>query len=151
METPMISQSAEYSLRALICLAQSRGSPLTNQQIAERARIPSGYLAKILQALGRAGMVSSQRGLNGGFLLTAQPETVTLLEVVRLTDPSRRIGTCPLGVHGHHLCPLHRRLDDAAAAVEAALARTTLAQLLAEQQDPFADCINETAKAGTHD
>jgi len=147
----MISQSAEYSLRALICLARSRGSPLTNQQIAEQAKVPSGYLAKILQALARAGIVSSQRGLNGGFLLTANPEAITLLEVVRLTDPSRRIDTCPMGIHGHQLCPLHRRLDDAAASVEAALARTTLAQLLAEQQDPFADRASETAKAGTHD
>jgi Rrf2 family protein len=146
----MISQSAEYSLRALICLAQSRGSPLTNQQIADHAKIPSGYLAKILQALARAGLVSSQRGLNGGFLLTADPGTVTLLDVVRLTDPSRRIDTCPLGIHGHHLCSLHRRLDDAAAAVESVLARTTLGQVLAEQEDPFVE-LHVTAKGTNHD
>lgn len=135
----MISQSAEYALRALICLAQSRGAPLTNQHIAEQSKIPAGYLAKILQALARAGLVSSQRGLNGGSVLTADPAAVTLLDVVRLTDPSRRIETCPLGIHGTHLCSLHRRLDDAAAAVESALARTTLAQVLAEQQDPFVE------------
>ena len=146
----MVSQSAEYSLRALICLAQSRGSPLTNQQIADHAKIPSGYLAKILQALVRAGLVSSQRGLNGGFLLMADPGTMTLLDVVRLTDVSRRIDTCPLGIHGHHLCSLHRRLDDAAAAVESVLARTTLGQVLAEQQDPFVE-LHVTAKGTNHD
>ena len=141
----MISQSAEYSLRALICLARSRGTPLTTQQIAQHAKIPSGYLAKILQALARAGLVSGQRGLNGGFLLTAEPGAVTLLEVVRLTDASRRIETCPMGIHGNHLCPLHRRLDDAAAAVESALARTTLAELLVEEPDPFAPDIKQAA------
>jgi Rrf2 family protein len=122
----------------MTCLARSPATPLTNQQIADRTRIPSGYLAKILQALVRAGLVSSQRGPNGGFVLTADADQVTLLDVVRVCDPSRRIGTCPLGIHGPHLCSLHRCLDDAAAAVECVLARTTVKQLLNEQEDPFA-------------
>jgi Rrf2 family nitric oxide-sensitive transcriptional repressor len=133
----MISQAAEYSLRALICLARSPAASLTNQQIADQTKIPAGYLAKIMQALTRAGLASSQRGPNGGFLVTADPGRLTLLDVVRVTDPSHRIGTCPLGIHGPHLCSLHRRLDDAAAAVESVLERTTLAELLAEQEDPF--------------
>lgn len=132
----MISQSAEYCLRSLMCLAASPArAPLTNQQIADQTNIPAGYLSKILQILTRAGLVSSQRGLNGGFVLTSDPTKLTLLDVVRLTDASHRICSCPLGVHGPHLCPLHRRLDDAAAAVEDLLARTTLAQLVAEQRE----------------
>lgn len=146
----MISQSAEYALRALICVARSRGTPLTTQQIADHAKIPPGYLAKILQTLAKSGLVSGQRGLNGGFVLTADPETLTLLDVVRLTDASRRIDTCPLGIHGRHLCSLHRHLDDAAVAVESLLARTTLGQLLAEQADPFTE-VAGPAKAGSHD
>jgi DNA-binding IscR family transcriptional regulator len=71
-------------------------------------------------------------------VLTADANQVTLLDVVRVSDPSRRIGTCPLGIHGPHLCSLHRCLDDAAAAVECVLARTTVKQLLDEQEDPFA-------------
>ena len=142
----MISQAAEYSLRAMTCLARSPATPLTNQQVADRTKIPSGYLAKILQALVRAGLVSSQRGPNGGFVLTADPSGLTLLDVVRVTDASHRIGSCPLGIHGPHLCSLHRCLDDAAAAVECVLARTTLKQLLDEQEDPFAAdavCVKE--------
>jgi Rrf2 family protein len=143
----MISQAAEYSLRALICLARSPDTSLTNQQIADQTKIPAGYLAKIMQALTRAGLVSSQRGPNGGFLVTADPDRLTLLDVVRVTDPSHRIGTCPLGIHGPHLCSLHRRLDDAAAAVESVLERTTLGELLAEQEDPFVT-IQIPAKEG---
>jgi Rrf2 family nitric oxide-sensitive transcriptional repressor len=146
----MISQAAEYSLRAVTCLARSPATPLTNQQIADRTRIPAGYLAKILQALVRAGLVSSQRGPNGGFLLAAGADGLTLLDVVRVSDASHRIGTCPLGIHGPHLCSLHRCLDEAAAAVECVLARTTLRQLLEEQEDLFgADAV--CVKEGTHD
>jgi len=131
----MISQSAEYSLRAVLCLAaQPAGAALTTQQIADRARIPAGYLAKVLQVLGRGGIVTSQRGLNGGFSLAVAPEALTLLAVVSAVEPSRRITECPIGNpdHAPNLCPLHRRLDAAAASVERMLCETTVADVLAE-------------------
>lgn len=125
----MISQTAEYCLRAVVCLAD--GHCQTTHQIAAATKIPPGYLCKILQALNRAGLLSAQRGLNGGFVLQRDPALLTLLEVVRVADPSHRIFTCPLGIHGTNLCALHRQLDDAAAQVELALANTTIAQLIA--------------------
>ena len=66
--------------------------------------------------------------------LTKRPDELTILEVVSAIDPIRRIKTCPLGLetHGIRLCPLHRRLDNAMATVEAAFGRTTLAEILAE-------------------
>jgi Rrf2 family protein len=126
----MISQTAEYCLRAVVCLAATAGKPQTTQQIADATKIPVGYLSKVLQALGRAGMVSAQRGLNGGFLLGRDPATLSLLEVVRVADPSRRVSTCPLGIHGTDLCPLHRQLDEAAATAERILTSRTIADLM---------------------
>ena len=133
----MISQAAEYSLRAAVCLAARSGGSLTTQQIAKLAGIPSGYLAKVLQLLARAGIVESQRGTNGGFALKMPPDQVTLMDIVSVVDQSHRIQDCPLGVEhdGGHLCPLHSRLDAAAAAAEDPLRRTTLAQLLNESPD----------------
>ncbi len=67
-------------------------------------------------------------------MLTRSPEKLNILEVVNAVDPIRRIRTCPLGLksHGVRLCALHKRLDDAYAMVEAALADTTLAEILAK-------------------
>ncbi len=128
----MISQTAEYALRAIVFLADQGGVPRTNVQIAEATQIPVGYLAKVMQGLGRAQLVSSQRGLRGGFRLSREPAEITVLEVVNAIDPVRRYSVCPLHLpsHGTTLCPLHRRLDDAAAAVEAAFQGTTIAGLL---------------------
>lgn len=126
----MISQTAEYCLRAVVCLAGASGQPQTTHQIAEATKIPSGYLCKILQTLGRAGMVFAQRGLNGGFVLLRDPATLSLLEVVRVADPSHRVTTCPLGIHGTDLCALHRQLDEAAALAERALSSRTIAELM---------------------
>ena len=98
----MISQSAEYTLRAVACVAAAPGGrPMTARQIARAVRVPAGYLSKILQLLARAGVVTSQRGLNGGFVLARPPQELTLLELVRWIDGSRRITVCPLGLPEH--------------------------------------------------
>lgn len=134
----MISQSAEYSLRAVACVAASPGGrPMTARQIARAVRVPAGYLSKILQLLARAGIVASQRGLNGGFVLARPPQELTLLQLVHLIDGSRRITACPLGLpeHAGKLCPLHCRIDCAAERAEAELAGVTVADVLEQSRD----------------
>ena len=129
----MISQTAEYALRAIVYLADENKAPQTTQQIAEVTRVPAGYLAKVMQGLSRAGLVHAQRGLHGGFSLAVSADSLTVLDVVQAVDPLRRIKHCPLGIAGHQsLCPLHRRLDNAVALVEKALGETTIATLLDE-------------------
>jgi Rrf2 family transcriptional regulator, nitric oxide-sensitive transcriptional repressor len=129
----MISQTAEYALRAIVYLASQPGEPRTVQQIAEATRVPAGYLSKVMQGLSRAGLVHSQRGLHGGFTLNVTPDRLTVFDVVQAVDPLRRITSCPLGLKGHvNLCPLHRRLDNAMGLVEKALRESTIAELLAE-------------------
>jgi Rrf2 family nitric oxide-sensitive transcriptional repressor len=130
----MISQTAEYALRAIAHLASQPAVAQTTQQIADTTHVPPPYLSKVLQALGRAGMIRSQRGLHGGFLLVKDPETLTVYDVVQAVDPLQRITTCPLGLkaHGTHLCPLHRRLDDALSLVEQSFRDSTMADLLRE-------------------
>jgi len=128
----MISRTAEYALRAAVFLADGDGEPCTGAQISRATQVPADYLAKVMRELGRAKLVRSRRGLNGGFTLTADPSEITVLEVINAVDPIERIEVCPLGIEGHtSLCPLHRRLDDAIAMVEQAFAKTSVAELVA--------------------
>jgi Rrf2 family nitric oxide-sensitive transcriptional repressor len=130
----MISQTAEYALRAIVHLAIEPTEPQTAQQIAAATKVPLPYLSKVLQALGRARLIHSQRGLHGGFTLLKRPEELSVYEIVQAVDPLRRIRACPLGLeaHGTNLCPLHRRLDDALALVEQSFRESTIADLLNE-------------------
>ena len=130
----MFSQTVEYALRAVVHLASESPAARTTDQIATATRVPRAYLSKVLQGLARGGVVQSQRGLGGGMMLVKSPEDLTILEVVNAVEPIQRIRTCPLGLaaHGVHLCPLHRRLDNALAMVEEAFASSTLAEVLAE-------------------
>ncbi len=130
----MFSQTVEYALRAIVTIAQQDGQPCTARKIAEITQVPSAYLSKLMQGLVRGGVVNSQRGLHGGFILTKTPETLTILDVVNSVEPLKRIERCPLGIqsHGTDLCPLHRRLDNAIEATEKIFCKTTIADILSE-------------------
>lgn len=129
----MISQAVEYSLRAMVMLTQSDSEPVTVESMSSRGKIPAPYLSKLLQRLTRAGLVTSQRGVGGGYLLKRRPAEVTLADIVNVVEPLQRITQCPLGVSSHiALCPLHRRLDQALAMVELAFKETTLEDVCKE-------------------
>ena len=129
----MFSQTTEYALRVVVFLATLRDTPATTRQIAAATRVPEGYLSKILQVLGRAGLIKAQRGLHGGSVLARDPAELSVYDIVEATGPLPRIKVCPLELssHGTNLCPLHRRLDDAMAMVEKALRESKLSDLLA--------------------
>jgi len=141
----MFSQTVEYALRAVVFLADRAPDACTTDQIAEATQVPKPYLSKVLQNLGRSDIVRSQRGIGGGITLVKTPEELTILEVVDAVEPIVRIETCPLGLksHGKHLCPLHRRMDDALAMVQHAFSETTLAEILAEptRSTPLCDVM----------
>jgi len=130
----MISRTAEYALRAMVYLAQEPDRSHTNQQIARITRVPIGYLAKVLQNLSKAGLITSRRGLGGGFTLARPAEEITIYEVVQAVDPIPRITSCPLKLKAHRdkLCPLHQRLDNAWELVEQSFRSTTLADIIDE-------------------
>lgn len=144
------SQTTEYALRAVVALAAAAPEPLTTERIARDTRIPVGYLSKVLQMLGRAGIVRSRRGLGGGFTLARAPHLTTALDIVNAVDPIRRIRSCPLGVarHGRTLCALHRRMDEALSALERVYADARLSDLIEEAERPPLCDVGASPAAG---
>jgi Rrf2 family transcriptional regulator, nitric oxide-sensitive transcriptional repressor len=128
----LFSQTVEYALRSMVWLADHPDEAQVTQQIADATKVPAGYLSKVLQGLGRAGLVKAQRGLGGGWTLTRPPDEISILDVVNAVDPIQRITTCPLGLksHGKVLCPLHKKLDDAMEGIEDAFRTSSLADML---------------------
>ncbi|HEX4055061.1 MAG TPA: Rrf2 family transcriptional regulator [Tepidisphaeraceae bacterium] len=147
----MFSQTVEYALRAVVCLAQSDGNPLTTQQISALTRVPASYMSKVLQLLGRATLISATRGIGGGYVLSVRPAELSVLQVVNAIDPLKRISTCPLGLpsHGAHLCPLHARLDRVLADAEESFRSTTIAELLIDRSRSTPLCEMRPVK-GAH-
>lgn len=127
----MISTTGEYALRAAVFLAFREGTPQTAAVMAEGTQIPQGYLSKIMQQLVRGGLVKSQRGLHGGFVLARPAGEITVFDVLDAVGAApARIVRCPLGIAGHEkLCPVHKLVDEAAGHAEKAFRATSLRQL----------------------
>lgn len=87
-----LSAKAEYALLALLELAvhHDKKVPLTMNEITAKQPIPERYLEQILTHLRRSGLVQSQRGSKGGFLLVREPWQITILEIVTLVEGERK-------------------------------------------------------------
>lgn len=131
IQNSMLSQTAEYALRAAVHIASHPGERQTTRDIARAMDIPADYLAKVMQSLVRAGVVTAMRGKAGGFQLVRPGRDTSVLDVVNAVEPLRRIHSCPLHLpqHEKHLCPLHSKLDQAAAMLEREFRNTCVADL----------------------
>lgn len=128
----MLSVTAEYALRAVIYLALHRDHPSTGRDIAEGTNSPARYMSRVLRDLTSAGLLKAYRGPSGGFELAKSPDDISVLDVVSVVDPIRRINSCPLGIpsHGPNLCRLHQRLDESIASLEHILSTSPITDLL---------------------
>ena len=142
----MFSQTVEYALRIVVHLADNSPSSRTTEQIADATLIPKAYLSKVIQGLVGANIVRSKRGLGGGVALVKPCSELSILDVVNAVEPIGRIQHCPLGLksHGVHLCPLHRRMDNALAEMEAAFQQTTLAEVISDPSSSHPLCESLT-------
>lgn len=127
----MLSKTADYALRTVACLARENDVAARADALAQQTQVPRRYLNKVLKDLVEAGLVLSRPGPGGGYLLAVSPDEVTILDVVNAVAPLERIRHCPLGLPSHtKLCPVHKELDKAYAATEAAFSKVTMGQLL---------------------
>ncbi len=90
-----LSAKVEYALLALIELASvwNQNSPLTVNEISTRQPIPDRYLEHIFTMLRRGGLVKSQRGARGGYVLTREPWQIKVSEVITLVDGDTQSST----------------------------------------------------------
>ena len=135
----MFSHTAEYALRAVVWLAQqSNEGPVGNQTIAEAVKVSPTYLAKVLQALAKAEIVTSRRGVGGGFVLNGEPSDYTVLDVINSVDKIRKYDNCPLNIESHRdvRCSLHANMNQAVEKVEELFSRHTIADLINDPTQP---------------
>jgi Rrf2 family protein len=113
-----ITSKSPYALKALTELGRTGGdAPVPIGELARRRDIPVQFLEQLFASLRRAGIISSQRGVKGGYRFARDPTEVTALEVVELLDG-------PLGRDEEGV------LGEAASAARAVLEKTSIADLM---------------------
>lgn len=131
-----ISRKSEYALRALVSLARERRS-WGIQELSERENIPVKFLEQILLALRHAGLLTSKRGVGGGYTLHRAADEITVAEIVRIFDgplapvpcaaerPVEKC-TCP----DPRTCPVRLLMSRVRADLAAALENQTIGDML---------------------
>ena len=128
----MISQTAQYALRAVVCLAIHSEGSLTVGQLAAMTRVSPEYLSKVMQTLVRAELVASKPGKAGGFSLRISPEKLSILTVIEAIDPPPAGEVYPLDIqsYGSILRPLHQCLSQLSATVRRECGKVMVSDLL---------------------
>jgi Rrf2 family nitric oxide-sensitive transcriptional repressor len=126
----------DYALRILLHAAAEPDIRLSIADVAEKHGISRNHVMKVVNLLGSKGLLDTARGRGGGFTLARDPASITVGEVVRLTEPTLQPADCASCVlrHGCGMIPV---LDCALRAFMEVLDSRTLADALKETTLPF--------------
>ena len=89
-----MSEAASIALHTMAVLAIDPKRYFTAREVAGRLSVSEAHLAKVLQRLGKAGLVKSVRGPRGGFKLGRPGNKVTLLNVFEAIDGPFKPKSC---------------------------------------------------------
>ena len=89
-----ISEATALALHTMTYLARNVEEPVSTREIAAALHASEAHLAKVLQRLAKAGLVTSQRGPGGGFLLACPGTEITLLKVYETVEGPLRESHC---------------------------------------------------------
>ncbi len=146
----MLSQTCEYALRAVACLAQRPGEFVTASDLADATSVPSDYLSKVLQQLAGARVVQGRRGVGGGYRLARDPDDISLYDIIDAMGVIQRLRSCPThGDESKALCPLHSTVDAAIQAAEDVFRAKTLASILSDEQLQGPLCVTRNGDSPT--
>jgi Rrf2 family transcriptional regulator, iron-sulfur cluster assembly transcription factor len=135
----MLSQTAEYAVRAALYLAGAgdTGRPVPAEAIATALGAPVNYMSKTLHQLARAGLVEGLRGPTGGFRLAVPAAELTVGQIVETFDTPAAKPMCLLGdrpCDERRPCDAHHRWTEMTQAMQAPLDETTIADLLRKRR-----------------
>lgn len=131
-----ISKLTDYGLLASVYLAGRGGKVVAAREIAEFYRLPVPMITKVLKTLQHGGLVSSHRGVGGGYSFDGDPESVTLGQLLAVLEGPWDLVDCEtLDDSGHALCsirvacPSRRFMFGINSAIKGAFDQVTLGDL----------------------
>jgi Rrf2 family transcriptional regulator, iron-sulfur cluster assembly transcription factor len=131
-----LTRGADYAVRLMIHFAAvAPPKRMTRDALAQATGLPESFVAKILQSLTRAGLVTSRRGLDGGFALGVDPRNISLVDIIEAIDGPIALNVCLVtgaGCEQQVWCGAHRVWAQAQAAMLKVLRSRSLAELAAE-------------------
>jgi len=126
-----LSEATALAVHAMVFLASTPDHSWSVKAMAPILKASEAHLSKVMQRLSMAGLVSSERGPKGGFVLLRKAEDIKLIEIYELFEgPIQEggcllaMGQCPLGG-----CKISAFLGKINAEVREFFSQNTLADL----------------------
>jgi FeS assembly SUF system regulator len=129
-----VSKLTDYATVVMTCLATARAEVISAQQLADAARLEVPTVSKLLKQLAHAGLVTSRRGVNGGYSLARPADDISVADIVTamegpigMTECSAHAGACG---HEPH-CGVRVNWQRISQAIRSALQGVSLADMVA--------------------
>ncbi|MCF8273905.1 MAG: Rrf2 family transcriptional regulator [Flavobacteriaceae bacterium] len=108
----MLSNACKYAIRAILYLAiqTDEKTKVSVKKIADDLETPQAFLSKLLQQLNKGNLVSSTKGPNGGFYLSAKDKEHAVMDIIKNMDGTSKFEDCFLGLStcsDENPCPVH--------------------------------------------
>jgi len=147
-----ITRAADYAVRVMVHLAGlPAGSCVARPELTLATGTPDSFLAKVLQQLVQAGMITSRRGSGGGFRLAITPEAISLLDVIEAIEGPTQLNAClepGPSCERKSWCAAHAVWVEAQLALQAVLRSASIAELAARSCKAFASQQETSAMCG---
>jgi len=138
----ILSKSFGYALRGILYVSlmndEQRKIPI--EEIARRLSVPRHFLAKIMKAVVKEGIVSSTRGQQGGFFINKNTLKTPLINIILLTEGKNYFNTCLLNLrkcNAANPCPMHVKVEKFKNELLDVYNQTTIGDLQKENKPEF--------------
>jgi len=130
----MFSKSSEYAIRAAIYIAAegNKDKKVGISEICDHIVAPQHFTAKILQILTRNNIISSQKGVNGGFFLGENQHDTRLINIIKAVDGDHLFTGCGLGLKEcseTEPCPLHNKFKSLRSGIKNMMEEATIGDM----------------------
>ncbi|MDD4955195.1 MAG: Rrf2 family transcriptional regulator [Candidatus Omnitrophica bacterium] len=111
----LITRDTDYALRAVCFIAKKRNKKVCASELVEELKIPRSFMRKILQVLNREGILTSHKGIGGGFVLAKQPKDIYLTDLMEIFQGGVNLNECTLHkmkCPNVSVCPLRKKIKN---------------------------------------
>ena len=130
-----ITRQTDYGIVILASMAGGvLGAVHTARDVAQSCHLPLPMVSKILKVLCREGLLTSHRGVKGGYSLAAPPEAITLADVIRVMEGPIGMTECtfsPGSCEHESFCPVRVNWQKISSSVRQALEKIPLSEMMA--------------------
>lgn len=128
-----LSKMTDYAVVMMVHMGQSKGRVFSSAHIAEETGVPLPTVSKLLKELARGGMLTSIRGVNGGYRMDRTSENVSVAEVVQALEGPIALTACVDGADDNcnveSFCGMRGNWNKVNTAIRVALEGVSLAEM----------------------